>query len=140
MTDQRPISFWLKLVDRLIDDQFAMTLDEHGVTKQQWQLLNVLAHSPSTLEKLDAAMAPFQYGSATESAMDHLAELVESGWVVVVAGTEFDVTERGRAAFEGLAAVVSENGRRAHEGVTEQEYGETLGILERIARNLGYTG
>ena len=28
MTDQRPIGFWLKLVDRLIDEQFAATLDE----------------------------------------------------------------------------------------------------------------
>jgi hypothetical protein len=139
MTDQRPIGFWLKLVDRLLDDQFAMTLEEHGVTRQQWQLLNVLALGASRLEKLDAAMAPFQQGSATESAIEHLGELVESGWVVVVA-EEFDITERGRAAFEGLAAVVNENGRRAHEGITQQEYGETLGILERIARNLGYSG
>jgi len=34
MTDQRPIGFWLKLVDRLIDERFALTLEEHGVTRR----------------------------------------------------------------------------------------------------------
>ncbi len=55
----RPIGFWLKLVDRLIDEQFAATLEEHGVTRRQWQLLNVLSREPATVEQLDAAVAPF---------------------------------------------------------------------------------
>ena len=38
MENQRPIGFWLKLVDSLIDEQFASTLEEHGVTRRQWQL------------------------------------------------------------------------------------------------------
>ena len=29
---ERPIGFWLRLVDNLINEQFASTLDEHGVT------------------------------------------------------------------------------------------------------------
>ncbi|MCU1534906.1 MAG: transcriptional regulator, partial [Glaciihabitans sp.] len=37
MADQRPIGFWLKLVDRMIDEQFAATIEEHGVTRRQWQ-------------------------------------------------------------------------------------------------------
>ena len=50
MADQRPIGYWLRLVDGLIDDQFAGTLDEHGVTRMQWQLLNVLARGQASVE------------------------------------------------------------------------------------------
>jgi DNA-binding MarR family transcriptional regulator len=139
MTEQRPIGFWLKLVDRQIEDLFATTLEEHGVTRRQWQLLNVLALGQSTTEKLDAAIAPFLGQSgASESSVEHLTELIDSGWVSAT-HDGYDLTERGRAAFDGLAAVVFENRRRITDGITEQEYGETLGILERIARNLGWS-
>ena len=34
MNATRPLGFWLKLVDSLIDEQFAATLEEHGVTRR----------------------------------------------------------------------------------------------------------
>ena len=91
MSTPRPIGFWLKLVDRLIDEQFASTLDEHGVTRRQWQLLNVLTHEPASEEALDAAVAPFLVEQ--ESSREHLAELLDSGWVTLDAATYADVDD-----------------------------------------------
>ena len=137
MNAPRPIGFWLKLVDRLIDEQFASTLEEHGVTRRQWQLLNVLSQGPATVEQLDAAVAPFL--SPDESSPEQLTELIDSGWVDATP-SGYEVTERGRGAFERLAAVVATQRTAIAEGVTEPEYEQTVAVLERMARNLGFEG
>lgn len=142
MDTPRPIGFWLKLVDRLIDEQFASTLEEHGVTRRQWQLLNVLARENATVAQLDAAVAPFLSAPADdsepESSVEHLTELIDSGWVDATP-TGYELTERGRVAFEKLEAVVAANRTAATEGLTQEQYDETLVVLEKLARNLGYT-
>lgn len=139
MDTPRPIGYWLKLVDRLIDEQFASTLEEHGITRRQWQLLNVLSREPSTVERLDAAVAPFLSAEEHESSADHLTELIESGWVDATP-TGYDLTDRGRAAFERLTEVVATQRTVVAEGVTPEQYEQTVAVLERMARNLGYTG
>jgi len=138
MDTPRPIGFWLKLVDRLIDEQFASTLEEHGVTRRQWQLLNVLVKEPATVEQLDAAVAPFLSAEQEESSVEHLAELVDSGWVVI-SSTRYDVTERGRSALDRLTTVVGTQRTLVTQGLTQDQYDETLRVLETMARNMGWS-
>jgi len=138
MDTPRPIGFWLKLVDRLIDEQFASTLEEHGVTRRQWQLLNVLVKEPATVEQLDAAVAPFLSAEQDESSVEHLAELVDSGWVVITS-TRYDVTERGRSALDRLTTVVGTQRTLVTQGLTQDQYDETLRVLETMARNMGWS-
>jgi hypothetical protein len=135
MAPPRPIGFWLKLVDRLIDQRFESLLEEHGVTRRQWQLLNVLQRGPATLEQLDAEVAPFLQEEAGESSADHLEELVGSGWVA----PGYSLTEAGVTALEGLSHAVGELRSGMTEGVSEDDYARTLAVLERMARNLGWT-
>ncbi len=136
MADQRPIGYWLKLVDTLIEKQFATTLDEHGVTRRQWQLLNVLARSHATIEQLDEAIAPFIHGTG-ESAAEHLSELIESAWVDATPDG-YELTDRGRVAFSTLAEVVTKQRAAISQGIDEKQYLETVGVLELMARNLGH--
>jgi len=142
MTDQRPIGFWLKLVDRLIDEQFATTLDEHGVTRRQWQLLNVLAQGSASVEKLDAAVAPFLDPAAgespAESSVEHLTELIESGWVDATAAG-YELTLRGQTALDRLSAVITEQRTTFSRGISEEDYRTTIDVLERVSRNLGWS-
>jgi DNA-binding MarR family transcriptional regulator len=138
MADPRPIGYWLKLVDNLIERQFATTLDEHGVTRQQWQLLNVLSRGTATVEQLDEAIRQFLTGD-TESSAEHLSELIESAWVDATP-TGYEMTERGFTAFGTLSEVVAHQRTAISEGITAQEYAETVGVLEKMARNLGFTG
>jgi hypothetical protein len=134
MAAPRPIGFWLKLVDRLIDERFESVLEEHGVTRRQWQLLNVLQRGPATLEELDAAVAPFLDDDG-ESSADHLEELVGSGWVT----PGYAITEAGATAMEGLGHAVGEMRDAMTDGITEDDYSTTLAVLERMARNLGWS-
>lgn len=137
MADQRPIGYWLKLVDGLIDEQFAHTLDEHGVTRMQWQLLNVLARGQASVEMLDAAVAPFLI-AGEETTLDHLTELIESAWVDATP-TGYELTERGHGALARLTNVVAEQRTVMSAGVTEEGYLTTIQSLEQMARNLGWT-
>jgi DNA-binding MarR family transcriptional regulator len=138
MTDQRPIGFWLKLVDRLIDERFANTLEEHGVTRRQWQLLNVLSRGQATGPQLDAALAPFLSAIDGETVKEHLAELVDSGWVAL-SPSGYSLADSGRTALAALASTVDKTRAVTAEGVSEQQYEQTLETLEQMARNLGWS-
>ena len=138
MTDLRPIGYWLKLVDQLINEQFATTLEEHGVTRRQWQLLGMLSRGPASVEQLTREVAPF-LDTEGETVVEHLAELVESGWVTV-SEAGYAITDRGRIAYQRLAEVVSVNRDAATQDVSPADYATTLATLERVARNLGWTG
>jgi antitoxin (DNA-binding transcriptional repressor) of toxin-antitoxin stability system len=102
----------------------------------------VLSSGPATVEQLDAAVAPFLSAgrgsdpTTAESSAEHLAELVESGWVTD--GDTYELTDRGRAAFDRLAEVVAVQRTAMTEGLTQDQYDETLAALERMARNLGW--
>jgi len=139
--DIRPLGYWLRLVDRLIDEQFATTLEEHGITRRQWQLMNVLAQAPASVAELDAAIAPFLAAATEErereSSVEHLTELIESAWVDATP-TGYELTVRGQAALERLAVVVAEQRTVITAGVTDAEYEQTVGVLQRVAANLGH--
>jgi hypothetical protein len=138
MADQRPIGYWLRLVDNLVDEQFAGTLDEHGVTRMQWQLLNVLTRSPATVEQLDAAVAPFLAADGATASLDHLTELIESAWVDATP-TGYEITERGQGALERLTAVVATQRTQMSDGLTEADYLTTIATLRQMAVNLGWS-
>lgn len=141
MNEKRPLGFWLKLVDSLISEQFTESLEEHGVTRKQWQLLNVLARGPATGGELTAALAPF-FGEAPApdeptSPSEHLAELVESGWVNEE-GHTFSLTERGATSLDRLSEIVDAMREESSAGVSEADYAATIGSLRRMAENLGW--
>jgi hypothetical protein len=136
MADQRPIGYWLRLLEGLIDEQFARTLDEHGVTRMQWQLLNVLAQGQASVQMLDAAVAPYLVAGG-ETTLDHLTELIESAWVDATP-TGYELTERGRGALDRLSNVVTEQRTALSAGVDQSNYLTTVNTLEQMAFNLGW--
>ena len=102
----RPIGFWLKLVDRLIDEKFDEVLIEHGVTHRQWQLLTVLSRGPADLATLDATISPYLADSPDDpdSSAEHLAELVDSEWLVLSGGHVIDPRNDVDAALDVAVA------------------------------------
>lgn len=142
MNAQRPIGYWLKLVDSLISEQFAASLEEHGVTRRQWQLLNLLGSTPHTSNELMTALAPFFDEVSPEgepaSPAEHLTELLESGWVAQD-GESYALTDRGRTSLERLTEIVEGMRERSSAGVTPEQYETTIATLQRMATNLGWT-
>ena len=139
MASLRPIGFWLKLVDRLIDEQFVATLEEHGITRRQWQLMNLLSEEPSTADELTQALGPFVPETDDEGPQAPVEELVESGWVSSEDGN-YTLTGTGRASLASLGEVVERMRAVLAQGISDDEYDAALDVLERIARNLGWDG
>jgi hypothetical protein len=46
--DRRPIGYWLKHLDSMIEGTFERTLASEGLTRRHWQVLNTLHTQPST--------------------------------------------------------------------------------------------
>lgn len=139
MAENRPIGFWLRLVDGLISEQFEATVEEHGITRRQWQIMNVLAEHPATPAELDESLKPFFRQTPDESSAEHLEELIESGWVAEKSGS-FELTGQGRKSLAALGEVVDRNRRQITQGIAEEEYEAALDVLQRMARNLGWQG
>ena len=132
----RPIGYWVKTVDRLIDDHFAAAAGGAGLTRRQWQILNVLAEHPgATREAVSAALAPFL--TPGETIDEHLAAIPD---LVTVRPDRLELTPAGRDRLDQVRQQSVQRLRdRVAAGLTVEEYETTLRTLERIARNLGWS-
>ncbi|MEO6088324.1 MAG: MarR family transcriptional regulator, partial [Umezawaea sp.] len=68
----KPIGYWLKHLDELIDTAFEAALGD--VQRREWQVLNVLAVGETDEAGVVAALRPFSLEGALE-------RLVGQGWV-----------------------------------------------------------
>ncbi|MBG0738519.1 winged helix-turn-helix transcriptional regulator [Paeniglutamicibacter antarcticus] len=137
MATQRPLGFWLKLVDGLINQQFDGLVEEHGVTRPQWQIMNVLAENPSTETELTNVLKPFFDSTVSVSAAEPVTELIESGWVDFD-GERYSLTGLGHESLLRLGEVVEHQREKITENIPAEEYDATLDVLQRMARNLGW--
>ncbi|MER7794158.1 winged helix DNA-binding protein [Streptomyces sp. NPDC097640] len=132
----KPIGYWLKRLDGLIEADFERTLSDSGLVRRHWQVLNTLAEGARSTAELTAALRPF-WGEGAVTLDEVLGDLERRGWVVQEgAGGPYALTSPG---VEGHAVVAERIGaarRRITDGVTGEEYLATVGVLRRMAENL----
>lgn len=136
---QRPIGFWLKLVDRLIDDSFDAVLGHAGLTRRHWQVLNLLQEAPATIQQTDAQLAPF-LGGGEPTTRPVLDDLQARGWITWTDAEQAALTEAGSAAHADLRRQVAHSRTRLAADITGEEYTATIDALRRMAVNLGWAG
>jgi DNA-binding MarR family transcriptional regulator len=131
---ERQIGYWLKKLDRLIDGQFERQLEEAGLSRRQWQLLNLLDDRPRSIPELQSALEPFLQEDPDDLS-DALSGLVTRGWadsqdnIVTLAKT-------GRAQFGLVKAKVAELRQALTAGISADEYQATVDVLARMAANI----
>lgn len=130
MTDHRPLGYWLKHLDTLIETRFEHTLADHGLTRRHWQVFNTIATAPTTQAGLDHALAPFQPNVRTE-----VDDLAAKGWATRD-GDLVATTEAGRTVFTDVSARIHAQRRRITEGIPDEEYLRTVETLRHMAANL----
>lgn len=133
--DRRPIGYWLKRLDVLIEKTFERTLGEEGITRREWQVLNTLAAGPSSVAELEQAVDPF-LAEDRQSLRHAVADLETRGWAGPTDGNLLRLTPRGEAAHTRLRERVGETRRLLVRGVSEGEYVQTVDVLRRMAENL----
>jgi DNA-binding PadR family transcriptional regulator len=132
-TDRRPIGYWLKLVDRLIDERLDATL--RPLTRRHWQILNVVHQGPADQTAIDERLRPFLVNGTTAPEVD---DLRRDGWITDT--TPYELSESGVERFQRLLMAVSSDRARSMQGISQDQYAATIATLEQIARNLGWDG
>ncbi len=77
--ERRPIGYWLKHLDRLIERSFESTLASEPLTRRHWQVLNTSHARPSTHAEIASALAPV-LGDDPVAARRASEVLVSRGW------------------------------------------------------------
>jgi DNA-binding MarR family transcriptional regulator len=141
----RPIGYWLKLVDRLIDESFDGVFQHSGLTRRHWQVLNTIRDGVSEETSVDGVLSPFTgaapvAGHGASAVTAEIDDLVRRGWVARDGAGSLSVTVAGNHAYHDLLDAVSVSRERVADGISRAEYAQTVATLERMARNLGWEG
>jgi DNA-binding MarR family transcriptional regulator len=131
---ERPIGYWLKKLDRAIDEQFERQLSQAGLSRRQWQLLNLLQNNPRSVPDLEAELEPFLLGAEGDLS-DALSGLVTRSWAESKDNI-VNLTETGQAHFEIVKAKVAELRQALMTGISLEEYQATIDVLSRMTANL----
>jgi DNA-binding MarR family transcriptional regulator len=138
----RSVGYWLKLVDRLIDESFDEVFQHTGLTRRHWQVLNTIRDGVSEETAVDGVLSPFTGAAAGGHAASVSAEvedLARRGWVAR-SDAGLSVTLAGNHAYHDLLDAVSRSRERVAEGISPERYATTVATLQQMARNLGWTG
>jgi DNA-binding MarR family transcriptional regulator len=133
---ERPIGYLLKNLDRLIDARFERQLGDAGLSRRQWQLINLLEDGPRSVPELHTELEPFLQ-DAPDDLQDALSGLVGRGW----ADSQDEIvalTEIGQAQFGLVTAMVAELRQTLMIGISAEEYQATTEVLIRMAANLEF--
>lgn len=135
----RPIGYWLKRVHELIDAGFDQLLQEAGVGRRHWQVLNTLAaDGHQRLPELETALKPFL--SADEPSLAPVIDdLIQREWVRSNDDEAFALTAEGTSAHARLLERVTENRKQLTAGISPEEYQFVVDILAKMAGNLEST-
>ena len=127
-TSPRPLGYWLRVIDRRLDDAMRELFAADGLTRRDWRRLNLVAGTvsdPRLSEKLAARP-------------ERVQPLVDRGWVDGGPGA-WRLTEAGEAARASLHERVSSLRARVAGAVSPEDFATTLASLEAIARELGWS-
>ncbi|MEU1511196.1 MarR family transcriptional regulator [Streptomyces sp. NPDC005811] len=132
----RPIGYWLKHLDNLLEQHFDATLSGLGVNRRSWQVLNTLAlHGPLGSAGLTDALAPF-WTEGGPTSDEVLAWLTARHWIHADADGRRALTDAGRAAHTQVRAGVESTRANLVTGLTGEQYTETVRVLSVMAGNV----
>ena len=123
----RPFGFWLKVIDRRLDEAMRELFAEEGITRRDWRRLNLVAGTvtdPRMSEKLVARP-------------ERVEPLVERGWIEGEPGA-WRLTEAGEAARASLHERVATLRAKVAGAVSPEDFATTMASLEAIAGELGW--
>lgn len=120
--NDRPLGYWLRLVDALISRESDTRLAESGADRRDWMLLGVIDGTHAW------ARAPRG---------KRMRRLEDRGWIAQNGSGDWMLTDAGREMKERLAEAVSGIRERVSGAVSPEDYATTIASLQAMARELG---
>jgi len=134
-----PIGYWLKQADLMLTEHLGRVLDDHGLTRFHWQVLNLLnQRGPTTRAAVSEAMQLFVDAAGVDGILDDLAR---RGWLWRrehggEGTTELALTDEGRQGHRRVFELVDATRKRSQEGISEEDYATVISTLQRMVANL----
>jgi DNA-binding MarR family transcriptional regulator len=131
MEGQRPIGWWVRRLDVLLEQAVDSAVAGEGLTRRHWQVLHSLAEPASREDDLRATLADFpgDVGGV-------VTDLVGLGWVQRSADDGLTLTAEGRAGHDRVAGAVGRVRKHVADGLSAQEYERVILVLGRMVENV----
>ena len=129
--EQRPIGWWVRRMDALLDEAVDAAVAGEGLTRRHWQVLHSLAEGEVSEAAVHDALRDFR-----GEVGDVVADLAARGWVARPAPGSVQLTEDGTAAHDRISRAVGRVRRHAADGLSREEYERTILVLSRMVENL----
>jgi DNA-binding MarR family transcriptional regulator len=135
---QRPIGFWLKRADELLTKRIDDAQRASGLTRLDWQALNVVRERGSpNAEEVAAVLQPF---ADRQRVYETLSQLASRRTIAQSADARWSLTGAGTSLYEGALAVQQQIRQRAMTGISDTEYAAAVSVLKRLVDNLEAEG
>jgi DNA-binding MarR family transcriptional regulator len=131
MDDERPIGWWVKRLDALLEEALDSVVADEGLTRRHWQVLHSLAGGVDQEADVVAALADFPGDSSAV-----VADLAARGWVDRPRSGLLQLTADGVAAHDRVSRAVGRVRRHTADGLSRQEYERTVLVLTRMVENV----
>ncbi|MER5205251.1 MarR family winged helix-turn-helix transcriptional regulator [Streptomyces sp. NPDC002825] len=130
----KPIGFLLNRTDEALTRVMDGTLGEFGLTRLAWQVLNVVEDGDGTTDtEVLSILSANADAPALTAAID---TTVTGGWVSRPAPGRLALTPDGAGRLTEVATRVAAFRTRSVEGISPEEYGTAVRVLERMIENL----
>jgi predicted transcriptional regulator of viral defense system len=131
----KPIGYWLKHLDRLIEAAAERSFAEEKLSRRHWQVMNVLRESSQDTAGLSAAIRPF-WGTGAVTLDEITGDLTARGWLARDDSGRYALTPAGHGGHAEVATKVHGIRSALITGLTEDDYLRTVQTLRRMAANL----
>jgi DNA-binding MarR family transcriptional regulator len=131
MAEERPIGWWVKRLDTLLEQAVDAVVDAEGLTRRHWQVLHSLATGTEHEADVRTALAGFAGDIDTV-----VSDLVARGWVARLGTGRVGLTPDGAAAHDRVSRAVGRVRRHAADGLSRSEYERTILVLSRMVANV----
>jgi hypothetical protein len=133
--DRKPIGYWVKHVDGLIERHLDSALAADAVSRREWQVLNLLDRAAASEAAVVEALRPF-WTPGARSAADVLQGLAARGWSERDGSGSVRLTPAGAAARAALAERVQAFRTAMTAGIAPAQHAATVESLRLTAENL----
>ncbi|WP_369633538.1 hypothetical protein [Nocardia sp. JMUB6875] len=132
MTTPKPFGYWLKHIDKTLEEHFAAILATEGLLRRHWQILHTLSGGPLDADALDVALSPF-LNAQDPTAAPYLGVLLDRGWVALGDTGAYAITPQGLAVHANLFERIQVLRNASIEGLSDDEYRTLMDLLQRVA-------
>jgi hypothetical protein len=131
MAEERPIGWWVKRLDRLLEEAVDAVVTGEGLTRRHWQVLHSLA--TGTEQEADVRTALADFAGDVDVVV---SDLVGRGWVARLGNGGIRLTPDGTVAHARVSRAVGRVRRHAADGLSRNEYERTILVLSRMVANV----